>query len=268
MVEEELYKLDYQFQPDLDLSRRECALDQRIERALSRMFPIGEGVSSVAFVSVLKSFNKQMEKLIYDLPKYFHHGDFLQPVPFLNGWWSNVFILFQVPDEASGKDTVEEILMLHPKIRRFVVNGNTEWTWIAKDTPVRMCTDRITGMCLKVKEQIGGKVFIENIVLRNLRKIIEGVERYTNEDTERSQNDSGFQRKIAKSGINFIQSDDEIMLKFGDIPVRNEISILSMRIILRNSILTKEEIERFREHYKNPNAKVSIREVLDFLTNL
>ena len=119
-MEEELYKLDYQFQPDLNLFWRDEVRDldfsQQIRRALLAMIALGEGVSSVAIlVSLLKSLSKEMEGLIYDLPNcYFDEEDPL----FENQktkWWKHVFFVFEVPNEAGGRECVADNLSRNRK---------------------------------------------------------------------------------------------------------------------------------------------------------
>ena len=272
LVEEELYKLDYQFQPDLNLfwrdEVRELDFSQQIRRALLAMIALGEGVSSVAIlVSLLKSLSKEMEELIYDIPSCYFDEEDPQFELRKTEWWKHVFFVFEVPNEVGGRECVVDNLSRNTKIRTLIERGSKKWTWIAKDTPMRLGRDRITETCLEVRKQIGGREFIQNTVNRELRRVKRDVDRYEGENTQVPQYSAEFHKKMAKGEIQFLQSDERIVMKIGEVAIRDEISISSMRMILRNMMLSREEMERFREHFEHPNARVSIREVLDFLAN-
>ena len=267
VVEEELYKFDYQFHSDLNVFRRDALrnLDQQIERALISLIALGEGVSSIVIlVSLENSLSQQMEKLIYELPKrYISENDRLLDLN-LRQWWDHVFIVFQVPSEASGKATVERNLLMNPKIRSLVEKGSKKWTWIAEDTPVKMCKDRMTETCLMVRKQTGGKVFIHDSVLKELRLITKAMDKSRGE--ARLQDYSALlQRRTEDCDIYFIESENSnVVLKFGELSLSGNISISSLRIALLNTNLTEEEMKRFRERYQDPKARVSILEILEF----
>ena len=156
IVEEELYKLDYQFHPDKNLFWRNELRDlnmNELERALQSMVALGEGISSmVVLISLLVSFSDQMEDLINELPT--HYIPDSDPEFALNDhkWWNHVFIVFEVSDDASGEAIVEENLQLNPIMKTLARKANNRWTWIARDTSVRMCRDSITGLCLGVRK--------------------------------------------------------------------------------------------------------------------
>ena len=272
LVEEELYKLDYQFQPDLNLfwrdEIRELDFSQQIRRALLAMIALGEGVSSVAIlVSLLKSLSKEMEELIYDIPSCYFDEEDPQFELRKTEWWKHVFFVFEVPNEAGGRECVVGNLSRNRRVRTLIEKGSGKWTWIANDTPVRSGRDRITEICLEVRKQIGGREFIQNTVNRELRSVKKDVDRYEGENTKVLQGNVEFHKKMAKGEVQFLQSNEGIVMKIGDVAIRNEISIRSMRMVLRNMMLSRNEMERFREHYQDHNARVSVREVLEFLAN-
>ena len=71
-----------------------------------------------------------------------------------------------------------------------------------------------------------------------------------------------FQQKMAQGAVNIDES------KFwGMTSLKREMSVSSMNLILRNTRLSKEELERFRENYRDPKAKVSFEEVIQFLAH-
>ena len=272
VVEEELYKFDYQFPQDLNLfwrdEMRDLNLDQQIEKALISMVALGEGVSSVVIlVSLLKSLSTQMEALIYDLPSHYLDEDELQLDERKKDWWNHVFFVFEVPSEEGGRESVETNLTRNRRLKTLVEKGSKKWTWIAEDTPQWKCRDRIAKTCLVVRKQIGGKVFIQDTVIKELDKIRKDADRYKGENTQITQYGGAFHDKMAKGAINFIKSDNIIIMKFGGIFIRHKISIRSMRMILRNTMLSNDEMKRFKERYKDPKAKVTIGEILEFLAN-
>ena len=264
IVEEELYKLDYQFHPDRNLlcmeERRNLNMNG-LERTLQSMVALGEGISSmVVLVSLLAPFSDQMEELINELPT--HYTSKSDPEFALNvqKWWNHVFIVFEVSDDASGEEFVEENLAYDPRMKTLVSKANNRWTWIARDTSVRMCRDRITGLCLGVRKEIGGKSFIKDTVLREIKEMITEIDAEAN--TRVATRNPKFQQKMAQGAVNIDES------KFwGMTSLKREMSVSSMNLILRTTRLSKEELERFRENYRDPKAKVSFEEVLKFLAH-
>ena len=268
VVEEELYKFDYQFHSDLNVFRRDALrnLDQQIERALISLIALGEGVSSIVIlVSLENSLSQQMEKLIYELPSCYISENNRLLDSILREWWDHVFIVFKVPSEASGKATVERNLSMNPKVRSLLEKGSKKCIWIAKDTSVRICRDRITQTCLMVRKQTGGKVFIENTVAADLRRVRDDIDISGGGNARQTQINPTLLRRTKNCAIHFIESGNSTVLKFGEMTIRDEISISSLRIALRNMILTEEEMKRFRERYQVPEARVSILEILEFL---
>ena len=157
IVEEELYKLDYQFHPDRNLFWKnelsDLNMKEQLERAFQSMVAIGEGISSmVILISLLASFSDQMEELINELPTHYTPESDLKFALNDQKWWNHVFIVFEVCDDASGKAFVEENLQLNPILKTLARKAKHRWTWIARDTSVRMCRDRITDLCLRVRK--------------------------------------------------------------------------------------------------------------------
>ena len=262
IVEEELYKLDYQFHPDRNLFWMEELRNlnmNELERALHSMVALGEGISSmVVLISLLVPFSKQMEELINELPTHYisdSDPEFDQDV---QKWWNHVFIVFEVSDDARGEVTVRENLKLNPIMKTLAGKANNIWTWIARDTSVRMCRDRITESCLRVRKEIGGKVFINDTILSEIKEMITEIDEEAS--IRVSTRNPTFQQKMAQGAVNIHET------KFWGMTSKREMSVGSMRMILRNTLLSKEELERFREEYRDPEAKVSFEEVLQFLT--
>ena len=74
-----------------------------------------------------------------------------------------------------------------------------------------------------------------------------------------------FCEKLAKGAIRILGPSDSIVMKLGSTPLENKISVSSMRMILRGTMLSEQDIQRFSVKYRNPHEKVSIKEVLYFL---
>ena len=265
IVEEELYKLDYQFHPDITLLFMEELRDlnmNELERALQYMVALREGISSmVVLISLLPRFSKQMEELINELPTHYTTDSDPEFAQNDQNWWNHVFIVFEVSDDTNGEKTVKENLAHNPILKTLVGKANNRWTWIARDTSVRMCRDRITGLCLGVRKEIGGKVFINDTVLREIKEMMTEIDKKA-KDTHAATRNLTFQQKMARGAVNINEK------KFWGIRAKHQMSVGSMGLILRNTMLSKEELERFREKYKVPSAKVSFEEVLQFLDPL
>ena len=264
ILEEELYKLDYQFHPDRNLfERRYVSMSEQLEGAIQSMIALGEGISSMAvLINLSTPFSMQMEELINQLPT-----DYTPEVGPRIGeqWWNHVFIVFQVYDDIIGENIVKENIKCNPIIKTLAGKANNRWTWVAKDTSVRKCRDRITEMCLRVRQDTGGKVFINGTVLREFKEMMNQIP-----DTETSTiaiSDPTFQQRMTQGAIHIVESNNTFVTKFWGITSKCRMSVSSMRQILRNTWLTKEELARFDNKYKDPKAKVSFDEVLHFLGN-
>ena len=268
IVEEELYKLDYRFHPDRNLFWKELKdlnMDG-LERALQSMVALGEGISSmVVLISLLAPISDQMEELINELPTHYIPESDPEFALNVRKWWNHVFIVFEVSNDASGEAFVEENLAHNPKMKTLAGKANNIWTWIARDTSVRMCRDRITESCLRVRKKIGGKVFIKDTVLREIKGMMTQIDKA--KTTQVARFNPTFHQRMAQGAVNFIESDNRVVAKFWGITSKHQISVGSMRLILRNTMLSEEEWKRFREKYKDPKAKVSFEEVLKFLAH-
>ena len=260
IVEEELYKLDYRFHPDINLL---CMEERRSlnTNELHSMISLGEGISSmVVLISLLARFTKKMEELINELPTHYKSESYPEFARNDQKWWNPVFIVFEVSDDASGEAFVEENLKLNPIIKTLVRKANNRWTWIARDTSVRMCRDRITDLCLRVRKEIGGKVFIKDTVLREIKEMMTQIDE--NAKTQEATRNLTLKQKLAQGGVNIDET------KFWGIRAKRQMSVGSMRLILRNTMLSREELDRFREEYRDPTAKVSFEEVFQFYSPL
>ena len=263
IVEEELYKLDYRFHPDRNLfwmeERRDLNMNE-LERALQSTVALGEGISSmVVLINLLAPISKQVKELINELPT--HYTSDSDPEFALNQpkWWNHVFIVFKVSDDFNGEAIVEENLALNPILKTLASKANNRWTWIARDTSVRMCKDRITDLCLRVRKEIGGKLFINDTVLREIKEMMTEIDKKA-KDTHAAIRDPTFRQNMALGPINYT-----LVAKFWGITPRHRTSVGSMGLILRNTMLSEEEWKRFREEYKDPKTKVSFEEVLHFI---
>ena len=270
IVEEELYKLDYRFHPDRNLfwrnELRDLNMDEQLERAFQSMVALGEGISSmVVLISLLAPFSKQMEELINELPTHYISDSDPEFARNDQKWWDYVFIVFEVFDDANGEVFVEENLALNPRMKALAGKAKHRWTWIARDTPVRMCKDRITDLCLRVRKEIGGKVFINDTVLREIKEKMMTQSDDKANTSQVARFDRKFIGKIAQGAVHISESDNKVVVKLWGMTIKREMSVGAMRMILRFTMLSKEELERFRDEYKDPNAKVSFDEVLQFL---
>ena len=270
IVEEELYKLDYQFHPDINLFWMEELRNlnmNELGRALHSMVALGEGMSSmVVLISLLAPFIDQMEELINELPTHYIPESYLDSFLNVRKWWDQVFIVFEVSDDASGDATIRGNLRFNPIIKALTREANNRWTWIARDTSVRMCRDRITDLCLRVRKEIGGKLFINDTVLREVKEMITEID--DRASTRVATLNPTFRQKMDLGAIDINVSNNTLVAKFWGIRVKHRMSVGSMRMILRNTMLNKEELDRFREEYKDPEAKVSFEEVLQFYSPL
>ena len=264
IVEEELYNLDYQFHPDRNLLCMEEPRDlnmNELKRALQSMVALGEGISSmVVLISLLAPFNKQVKGLINELPTHYISESDTEFAQNDQNWWNHVFIVFEVSDDASGEKTIKKDLKLNPIMKTLARKANNRWTWIARNTSVRMCRDRITDLCLRVREEIGGKVFIKDTVLREIKEMMTEIDENAKTTQEATRNLT-FQQKMAQGGVNIDET------KFWGMKAKRQMSVGSMSLILRNTMLSRVELDSFREEYEDPKAKVSFEEVLQFLAH-
>ena len=269
IVEEELYKLDYRFHPDRNLLCMEEPRDLNVyelERTLQSMVGLGEGISSMAvLISLLTPISKQVKELINELPTHYTTESYLGFSNDVQNWWNHAFIVFEVSDDASGDATIRGNLRLNPIIKTLARKANNRLTWIARDTSVRTCRDRITDLCLRVRKEIGGKEFINYTVLREVKGMMTEIDDRTN--TRVAIRNPTFQQKMDFGAITIIVSKNMLGAKFWGIRAKHRMSVSSMRMILRNTMLSKEELDRFREEYEDPEAKVSFEEVLQFLAH-
>eukprot|EP00800_Vazella_pourtalesii_P013989 TRINITY_DN3447_c0_g1_i2.p1 TRINITY_DN3447_c0_g1~~TRINITY_DN3447_c0_g1_i2.p1 ORF type:complete len:524 (-),score=79.35 TRINITY_DN3447_c0_g1_i2:74-1645(-) len=269
IVEEKLNRLHYQFHPDINLfweeEIRNFNLGEQIEKAIQSMVALGEGISSmVVLINLFTPFSSQMEELIYQLPTHYvpEGSQFDQEV---KQWWNHVFIVFEVSSDIKGEATVKENLKYNGKLKILADKTNNRWTWIAEDTSQRNCRNRITEMCLRTRKEFGGKVFIQGTVIKELKEMIKHIPAKS-KDTRVEKCDLTFKQKMAQGAINFtVDSENKILAKFWGMPLKSRVSVRLMRLLLRNTLLSKEEIKRFHDQYKDPNAKVSFEEVLRFL---
>ena len=264
ILEEELYKLDYQFHPDRNLFRQKYVnISEQLQGAIQSMIALGEGISSMAvLINLLAPFSMQMNELINQLPT-----DYTPEVGPCIGeqWWKHVFIVFEVYDDISGENAVKENIKSNPVIKTLAGKANNRWTWVANDTSVRKCRDRITEMCLQVRQDTGGKVFINDTVLKELKEMMKQVPG-TETSTIGIRNPT-FKQKMARGAIDFVESNNRLVTKFWCITSKCQMSVSSMKQILRNTLLNREELARFDNKYKDPKAKVSFDEVLRFLAH-
>ena len=264
ILEEELYKLDYQFHPDRNLFERKYVnMSEQLQGAIQSMIALGEGISSMAvLINLSTPFSTQMNELINQLPTDYTPED----DPCIGEqWWKHVFIVFEVYDDISGENTVKQNIKYNQLIRTLAGKANNRWTWVAEDTSVRKCRDRITEMCLQVRQDTGGKVFINGTVLKEFKEIMKQVP-----DTEMRTiaiGDLNFQQRLARGAIHFVESNNTFVTKFLGITSKCKMPVGSMKQILRNTWLTKDELARFSNQYKDPKAKVSFDEVLHFLAD-
>ena len=265
IVEEKLYNLDYQFHPNINLFRknevRSLNMNEQIKRALQSMVALGECISSmVVLINLLAPISKQVKELINELPTHYTSESYLGFALNHPKWWNYVFIVFKVSDDFNGEAFVEGNLALNPILKTLAGKANNRWTWIARDTSEEECRDRITESCLRVRKEIGGKVFINNTVLREVKEMMTEIDDKVY--TRVAIRSSSFRQNTAWGAINYT-----FVANFWGIIPRHRISVGSMRLILRSTMLREEDWKRFREEYKDPKAKVSFEEVFQFLTH-
>ena len=271
LLEEPLYKLNLLFHPDLNVSHIDELREQGIllEKAIESMVALGEGVSAmVVLINLQGLFSSEMQSLILDLPNCYISEDERADQRVIQDWWKYVFIVFKVYDETTALQEIEESLKHNPAIKDLVNKAGNKWTWISQNTPMSVCRERLIETCLSVRKDHGGKVFIKDTVVRELRANMEKAKKYEGNSTITLFNQE-FRDKLAKGAIqnDTIGSRDSIVMKLGSVPLGSKISVSSMRLILRGTLLSKRDIQRFSDKYTDPHEKVSIKEVLCFLAN-
>ena len=272
LLEEPLYKLNLQFHPDLnvlhfdELRERNDNLDMQIERAIESMLALGEGVSAmVVLISLVDLFSTEMQSLILDLPNcYISEEESASQRD--KDWWKYVFIVFKVHDEVTAVKEIKSSLEHNPAIKSLANKAGNKCTWISQDTPANICRDRLIETCLNVRKDNGGKVFIHDTVIKELKASIVEAKKYEG-DSKVVLFSPEFHEKLAKGAIQIFGSKDSIVMKLGILPLEKKISVSTIQLVLRGTRLSKQDIQRFRAKYSNPNEKVSIKEVLYFLAN-
>ena len=271
MLVEPLYKLNLQFHPDLnvhhidELRKQYKNLDNQVERAIESMIALGEGVSAmVVLISLESLFSNEIKNLTLDLPNCYISENERAIIERVNDWWGYVFIVFKVHDETTAHTEIELNLKNNSAIKYLVEKAGGKWTWISQNTPMNTCKDRMIETCLSVRKDHGGKVFIQDTVIRELKASIEKARSYEG-NTDVVLFNPEFCEKLAKGAIRILGPSDSIVMKLGSTPLENKISVSSMRMILRGTMLSEQDIQRFSVKYRNPHEKVSIKEVLYFL---
>ena len=108
-------------------------------------------------------------------------------------------------------------------------------------------------------------MFIKDTVIREIKEMTKRIDKAKTTQVEKC--DPTFQQRMAQGAVNFIESYNTFIAKFWGITSKHRISVGSMSLILRNTLLSKEERKRFRDEYKDPKVKVSFEEVLKFLAH-
>ena len=269
LLEEPLYKLNLQFHPDLNVSHMDEVREQgiQLEKAIESMVALGEGVSAmVVLISLEQLFSNEMQSLILELPNCYIPEDERLYQRVIQDWWKYVFIVFKVHDATTVHREIYQSLKYNPAIKDLLKKAGNKWTWISQNTPMSVCRERLIETCLSVRKDHGGKVFIKDTVIRELKANVEQVRKYEGKSTITLFNQE-FRDKLVKGGIHIIGSRGSIVMKLGSVPLRSKISVSSMRLILRGTLLSKRDIQRFSDKYTDPHEKVSIKEVLCFLAN-
>ena len=269
-MQEELYNFDYQFHQDLNIFwRDECSgdnLENQINRAFQTMIRVEEGVSAmVVLISLVVPFSTQMEELVLNLPSYYIPEEELTSKSFVEKWWKQTFIVFKVPFEKNAQTFVQTNIEKNPRIKSLVKKVSDRWTWVAEDTIARTCKDRMTEMCLAVRKNVAGRDFIQNTVINEIREKMKETKDLQGAPTEAKVFTQEFHNLMARGGLVIMESGNSVFVKLGGIPFKHKISVRSIRLILKNTLLSEEQIRRFKEQYPDAQAKVSIDEVLHFL---
>ena len=67
---------------------------------------------------------------------------------------------------------------------------------------------------------------------------------------------------MARGALVIMESRNSVFVRLGGIPFKHEILVRAIRLILNNTLLSEEQIRRFKEQYPDAQAKVSIDGVL------
>ena len=271
IVQKEFYNFDYQFHQDLNIFwQDECKgdLENQTNRAIETMICVEEGVSAmVVLISLVDPFSTQMEELVLKLPGYYIPKE-LTSKSLVEKWWKQTFIVFRVPFENNAQTFVQTNIEKNPRIKSLVGKVSDRWTWVAEDTIARTCKDRMTEMCLAVRKNVAGRDFIQNTVIKEIREKMKETKDLQGAPTEAKVFTQEFHNLMARGGLVIMESRNSVFVKLGGIPFKHKISVRSIRLILKNTLLSEEQIRRFKEQYPDAQAKVSIDEVLHFLAQL
>ena len=270
IVKGEFYNLDYQFHRDRNLFWRDeyrgNSLETEVRDTLQTMIGFGEGVSAmVVLISLVNTLSAQMEELILNLPGCYIPEDEIEIT--VNNWWKQTCIVFKVPNERNAKLFVETNIGGNPRIKSLVEKVSHVWTWVAEDTRVDTCRKRMTEVCLAVRKKAAGRSFIKNTVISEIKGKMKAYRESEGQETQVVIFSREFHNIMAQGALNIIESGDSVFVKLGGILFKHTISIRSIRLILKNTRLSEEQIKLFKARYTNPNEKVSIEEVLRFLAN-
>ena len=272
IVQEEFYNLDFQFHPDLNMYWRDEYrgenLENQINNAIQTMMSLGEGVSAmVLLISLVDPFSTPIEELILNLPGCYIPEDDSAVEYIVKKWWKQTFIVFKVTREKDAISFVQKNIEMNPRIKSLVGKVSNKWTWVAEDTIARTCRERMTDMCIALRKEVAGRDFIENTVIKEIKNKMKDDENLEGKKSQVRVFTPEFHNLMAKGVLTIMESRKPIFLKLGGIPFKQKISVRSMRLILKSTCLSAEQINRFKARYTNAQDKVSIEEVLRFLAN-
>ena len=256
IVQEEFYNLDFQFHPDLNIYWRDEYrgenLEGQIKNAIQTMISLGEGVSAmVVLVSLVDPFSTPMEELILNLPGCYIPEDDSAVEYIVKKWWKQTFIVFKVTSEEDANSFVQKNIEMNPRIKSLVGKVSNRWTWVAEDTIPRTCRDRMTDMCIALRKEVAGRDFIQNTVIKEIKNTMKEYENLEGKKSEVRVYTPEFHSLMAKGVLTIMESENSVFLKLGGIPFKQKISVRSIRLILKGTCLSAEQINRFKARYTN-----------------
>ena len=189
---------------------------------------IGEGVDVfLILIGLNNKFSQSMFDLLTSIPNILKFEEEDK-----RHFWKRAVIAFDANDHPNPEDLINKSMEGNIGIKRMVEMVGGRYTYLSTVKPDAL-VDGLVKQCRFLTTKHGGK------------EIVRG---------------KGQQSTIVQYRGGSVLT---LIWRKGNC----EMSVSSMNLILRTTRLSKEELERFRENYRDPKAKVSFEEVLKFLAH-
>ena len=254
------YDVEYHFNPDLNLFRKfeKKDLGENIIDALNKLSGISKGISAmVLLISLEEVFNEEISNLILNLPKTYNLGKEQK-----KDFWDYACIVFKLP--ADSEEGVKRNIEKNSLLRKLCIKINFKYTWVTNGTSPDECSERMTNLIRRVKQDTEGKSYTDSVVLGEMNQTIKGAAKLKN-GKNKEQMGAGLKNSEVRKEVPFYQGgpNDRVLVKankfFWD---KESISPQIGHYILKN--LSPDLAEEFRKKYPYEGKKIPTEEYSAF----